>query len=207
MASTSSTQQQPFPYLDTDSILWCTPSDSLIVKEWLKSQPSAFLPSFLNECVKVINLLHDHWRRKDSSDPTHERWAIWTCLSKWPIDATELVKLLQGYADVKFRDGVTKTGVVNLKDGDMGKRFFFPLFLHLKQGHIGLCLSAPASTQSRGCKKAETFSEPQSCSPRDRQMSSLPTILINSQNHPAFPQPLSYSTSHHRDHPPKAREA
>ncbi|KAI5218764.1 hypothetical protein E4T46_06606 [Aureobasidium subglaciale] len=124
MASTSSTRQQPFTYLFTDSILWCNPSDSLIVKEWLKSQPSAFLPSFLNECVKVINLLHDHWRRKDSGDPTPERWAIWTCLSKWPIDAAELVKLMQGYADGKFRDGVTKTGVVNLKDGDMDDKVY-----------------------------------------------------------------------------------
>ncbi|KAI5198775.1 hypothetical protein E4T39_06565 [Aureobasidium subglaciale] len=125
MASTSSTQQQqPFPYLDTNSILWCTPADSLIVKKWLKSQPSVFLPSFLNECVKVVDLLHDHWRRKDFGDPTPERWAIWTCLEKRPLDATEFVKLMQVYADGKFGDGVTKTGIVNLKNGDMDDKAY-----------------------------------------------------------------------------------
>ncbi|THY77479.1 hypothetical protein D6C95_09902 [Aureobasidium pullulans] len=125
MASSSS-PQQPFPYLDDTCILWCTPSDTANIKQWLANQDALFFGSFLNECAKTIDLSGDHWRSKDAGGLTREQSAVYKCLRARPINFEALVAIMQSYAEGKFRRGITK-GVVDLSDGDVGGRDDGPL--------------------------------------------------------------------------------
>ncbi|THV70959.1 hypothetical protein D6D29_09730 [Aureobasidium pullulans] len=118
MASSSS-PQQPFPYLDDTCILWCTPSDTANIKQWLANQDALFFGSFLNECAKTIDLSGDHWRSKDAGGLTREQSAVYKCLRARPINVEALVAIMQSYAEGKFRRGITKKGVVDLSDGDV----------------------------------------------------------------------------------------
>ncbi|CAD0059314.1 unnamed protein product [Aureobasidium pullulans] len=118
MASSSS-PQQPFPYLDDTCILWCTPSDTANIKQWLANQDALFFGSFLNECAKTIDLSGDHWRSKDAGGLTREQSAVYKCLRARPINFEALVAIMQSYADGKFRRGITKKGVVDLSNGDV----------------------------------------------------------------------------------------
>lgn len=120
MAS-SSLPQQPFPYLDDTCILWCTPSDTANIKQWLANQDALFFGSFLNECAKTIDLSGDHWRSKDAGGLTREQSAVYKCLRARPINVEALVAIMQSYAEGKFRRGITKKGVVDLSNGDVGK--------------------------------------------------------------------------------------
>ncbi|KAI4761822.1 hypothetical protein E4T52_11766 [Aureobasidium sp. EXF-3400] len=116
---TSSAPHQPFPYLDPTCILWCTTEGSNTINDFLSTLPPNFLPSFLNECVKVIDLVHDHWRKKDTGGLTDSQLAIWETLKQWPIDPDQLLRVMQVYSDGKFRRGVTFKGVVDLSKGSM----------------------------------------------------------------------------------------
>ena len=120
MASSSS-PQQPFPYLDDTCILWCTPSDTANIKQWLANQDALFFGSFLNECAKTIDLSGDHWRSKDAGGLTREQSAVYKCLRARPINFEALVAIMQSYAEGKFRRGITKKGVVDLSNSDVGK--------------------------------------------------------------------------------------
>ncbi|KAG9557888.1 hypothetical protein KCU71_g4016, partial [Aureobasidium melanogenum] len=84
MASSSS--HEPFPYLDTYCILWCTAAGTTTVNAFLATQSPDLLPSFLNECVKVIDLVHDHWRRKQNGDLNDTQADGVVNLSKGPMD-------------------------------------------------------------------------------------------------------------------------
>lgn len=117
----SSPSHDPFPYLDTSCILWCTTAGTTTVNAFLATQFSDLLPSFLNECVKVIDLVHDHWRRKQDGDLNDTQADVWECLKTWPIDADELVRVIRTYVEGKFRRGATMKGVVNLGKGLMGE--------------------------------------------------------------------------------------
>ncbi|KAG9659559.1 hypothetical protein KCU95_g11796, partial [Aureobasidium melanogenum] len=122
MASSSS--HQPFPYLDTSCILWCTTAGTTTVKAFLATRSPDLLPSFLNECVKVVDLVHDHWRRKQNGDLNDTQAAVWGCLKAWPIDADELVRVIGAYAEGKFRRGVTMKGVVQLSQGPLDDKAY-----------------------------------------------------------------------------------
>jgi hypothetical protein len=126
----SQSPHQPFSYLDPTCILWCTTEGTITIKDYLSTLPPDFLPSFLNECVKVIDLIHDYWRRKDNSNFSDFQSAIWESLKQWPMDPHELIKVMQVYADGKFRRGVTFKGVVDLSKSSMGKSHPIPHDLH-----------------------------------------------------------------------------
>ncbi|KAG9674099.1 hypothetical protein KCU99_g3680, partial [Aureobasidium melanogenum] len=120
----SSPSHDPFPYLDTSCILWCTTAGTTTVNAFLATQFSDLLPSFLNECVKVIDLVHDHWRRKQDGDLNDTQADVWECLKTWPIDADELVRVIRTYVEGKFRRGATMKGVVNLGKGLMDDKAY-----------------------------------------------------------------------------------
>lgn len=116
-----SSSHQPFPYLDPTCILWCTTEGTITINTYLSTQPQNFLPYFFNECVKVIDLIHDHWRRKGTGGLSDSQSVIWECLKQWPINPDELISVMQVYAEGKFRRGVTFKGVVDLNKGPMGE--------------------------------------------------------------------------------------
>ncbi|THW77878.1 hypothetical protein D6D19_01916 [Aureobasidium pullulans] len=117
----ATSSQQPFPPLDPTCILWCNADSTAIVKQRLTSLNDALLfPSFLNECVKAVNLFGNFTTYKKTGGLDSDQNAIWTCLHKHPINADELIAIMQKYAAGKYKRGATRKGVVDLTTGAAG---------------------------------------------------------------------------------------
>lgn len=117
----ATSSQQPFPPLDPTCILWCNAASTAIVKQHLTSLNDALLfPSFLNECVKAVNLFGNFTTYKKTGGLDSDQNAIWTCLHKHPINADELIAIMQKYAAGKYKRGATRKGVVDLTNGAAG---------------------------------------------------------------------------------------
>ncbi|THV89742.1 hypothetical protein D6D26_09662 [Aureobasidium pullulans] len=117
----ATSSQQPFPPLDPTCILWCNAASTAIVKQRLTSLNDALLfPSFLNECVKAVNLFGNFTTCKKTGGLDSDQNAIWTCLHKHPINADELIAIMQNYAAGKYKRGATRKGVVDLTTGAAG---------------------------------------------------------------------------------------
>ncbi|THZ72602.1 hypothetical protein D6C85_04599 [Aureobasidium pullulans] len=117
----ATSSQQPFPPLDPTCILWCNAASTAIVKQHLTSLNDALLfPSLLNECVKAVNLFGNFTTYKKTGGLDSDQNAIWTCLHKHPINADELIAIMQKYAAGKYKRGATRKGVVDLTNGIAG---------------------------------------------------------------------------------------
>ncbi|THY78037.1 hypothetical protein D6C86_02693 [Aureobasidium pullulans] len=117
----ATSSQQPFPPLDPTCILWCNAASTIIVKQHLTDLNDAlFFPSFLNECVKAVNLFGNFTTYKKTGGLDSDQNAIWTCLHKHPINADELIAIMQKYAAGKYKRGATRKGVVDLTSGAAG---------------------------------------------------------------------------------------
>ncbi|KAI5242085.1 hypothetical protein E4T42_07805, partial [Aureobasidium subglaciale] len=100
------------------TILWCTPTATIKVKQYLASKPENFLGSFLNQCIKTVDLWRDHWRMKDTGGLIQSQIdVVEHCLRTWPISPDALISNMQHYHDEKFVNGATLKGVVNMRKG------------------------------------------------------------------------------------------